>query len=708
MTEIFNNAYNQANQILDGSGLSSVIHKQEGGSFNTYDRALEAWKKDATRGNVMPPIIHRGVAGRIATDTWNRIPNYIKQYGKGIVNKLLYETTGKKLSDTTREDLTKEEVDPMEVAIAKAIVTGTGEFKGLGPTHEDAEALVGGATVSWNPKTGKYGFSDPYDFKDYNKTLPELLQGKAFPDKSYLRALFTGLGHYLVGESKDGVPYPGAMKTRIEIPPQRLQDISEKHDFFGVEDRNLSGLEGYSEETSPSGVTTSFVDDAAIDTIAAFKHGGKITSGGLAGIKKSININGQPHKLAWINSDEASALKAMGGSGKAGPMGIPSYEVDESDKANPSLGFSADTTDYGYYGVSDADMTAAYHEADKGYDDFPPPTADEWASAVAAEESESKEFYKETAKDLIKLAGKAGSGWNEEDVNDYIAQVRVFAKNKYNKDPLMKSDVDREAARVLDRLAVEYDLPLYGIGMRYRDDLGANEPLHYWQMYGYTNKDGIKIPGAIDLSRRGEYGGKDSGVLPVLASIFGHTLIPGVTVIDSLAEKTRKGFGIANPDDPRYWPTPKRSLNNALQAVLNKQRDRIEGIEKGFVASGKELIDMYNLGSDGKVIKDGTNAKPYTPADISNYNYDDFWKSDDPSEELYQGNYEEYPQKLKKLPQVKKDLTEPEEKKEEELTGMAALLAKRPEATSREDSNVYLGELLNQIYGKSLGQSMLG
>jgi hypothetical protein len=271
----------------------------------------------------------------------------------------------------------------------------------------------------------------------------------------------------------------------------------------------------------------------------------------------------------------------------------------------------------------------------------------------------------------------------------------------------MTSDFDREAARVLDRLAVEYDLPLYGIGMRYRDNLGANEPLHYSQMYGYTNKDGIKIPGAIDLSRRGEYGGKNSGVLSVLASIFGNTLIPGVPVIDSLAKTTIEGFHKANPDDPRYWPIPKRSLNDALQAVLNKQRDRIEGREKGFVASGKELIDMYNLGSDGKVIKDGTNAKPYTPADISNYNYDDFWKSDDPSEELYQGNYEEYPQKLKKLPQVKKDLTEPEEK-EEEPTGMAALLTKRPEATSREVSNVYLGELLDQIYGKNLGQSMLG
>jgi len=67
------------------------------------------------------------------------------------------------------------------------------------------------------------------------------------------------------------------------------------------------------------------LDDAAIDIEGAFKHGG-----GLSNLKKSININGQPHSLAWINPDEASALKAMGGSGKPGPMGIPSYQYDPS------------------------------------------------------------------------------------------------------------------------------------------------------------------------------------------------------------------------------------------------------------------------------------------------------------------------------------------------------------------------------------------
>jgi hypothetical protein len=50
--------------------------------------------------------------------------------------------------------------------------------------------------------------------------------------------------------------------------------------------------------------------------LEGYKHGGKIMAGGLSNIKKSININGQPHSLAWINPDEASALKAMGGSGK--------------------------------------------------------------------------------------------------------------------------------------------------------------------------------------------------------------------------------------------------------------------------------------------------------------------------------------------------------------------------------------------------------
>ena len=47
---------------------------------------------------------------------------------------------------------------------------------------------------------------------------------------------------------------------------------------------------------------------------------------GLSNLK--VKIKNQPHNLAWINDKERSVLKAMGGSGKAGPMGIPAYDED--------------------------------------------------------------------------------------------------------------------------------------------------------------------------------------------------------------------------------------------------------------------------------------------------------------------------------------------------------------------------------------------
>ena len=50
---------------------------------------------------------------------------------------------------------------------------------------------------------------------------------------------------------------------------------------------------------------------------------------GLSDLK--IKIKNQPHGLAWINDKERSVLKAMGGSGKSGPMGIPAYDFTDED-----------------------------------------------------------------------------------------------------------------------------------------------------------------------------------------------------------------------------------------------------------------------------------------------------------------------------------------------------------------------------------------
>ena len=89
------------------------------------------------------------------------------------------------------------------------------------------------------------------------------------------------------------------------------------------------------------------------------KHGGQTMSRGLSGINKSININGQPHSLAGINPGEASALKAMGGSGKK-VGGIPAYFDEWSMGEDPYADTGASYTG--------GDDSAAYDFGQKDID----------------------------------------------------------------------------------------------------------------------------------------------------------------------------------------------------------------------------------------------------------------------------------------------------------------------------------------------------
>ena len=53
--------------------------------------------------------------------------------------------------------------------------------------------------------------------------------------------------------------------------------------------------------------------------------------GGLSDVKRTMNIGGQPHKLAYITPDEGTLLKQFGGSGRK-VNGVPAYDfTDEGD-----------------------------------------------------------------------------------------------------------------------------------------------------------------------------------------------------------------------------------------------------------------------------------------------------------------------------------------------------------------------------------------
>ena len=96
------------------------------------------------------------------------------------------------------------------------------------------------------------------------------------------------------------------MMSQIQDPMQGLQPMAEP-EGFGVYGQSL---EGYAE-------------------------------GGEA-VPRETEIMGQPHMLAYINPEEEMMLRQMGGSGMAGPGGVPSYPPSTQSGPGANVGPSSD------------------------------------------------------------------------------------------------------------------------------------------------------------------------------------------------------------------------------------------------------------------------------------------------------------------------------------------------------------------------------
>ena len=98
---------------------------------------------------------------------------------------------------------------------------------------------------------------------------------------------------------------------------------------------------------------------------------------------RNTDIRGQDHMLSYITPDEADILKALGGSGEAGPMGIPAYIPDDGNR-----GSGTDTSDApsgpsgGDFGGSDADERGDASQVGDMFDSYES-DADEEGDAIA-------------------------------------------------------------------------------------------------------------------------------------------------------------------------------------------------------------------------------------------------------------------------------------------------------------------------------------
>ena len=289
MSTPFKAAYNSANQVLNGPGLSSVVYREKGG---------RGYPQQGDLGNFLLGLLE------------NKEKHNEEAFQKGVRNTEWFK-------EFVQEHGEEPNLNTPHYNYRKAWAAG------VRPDHRskyDGKLHWG----SLNPETG------------------EMLKSEDHPTawKQHFMELYNVDPDSLDAETVEVL----REKKKKRIPQPKGRGFYQQGDF-------TKGM--FSERKA---------------------------GGGLSNLRESIDINGQPHNLAYINPDEASLLKAMGGSGRK-VNGVPAYFGDEADSyTDAEAGVTEDAEsatdgpdaafdpDSGYMGTGQdvADSTAAtYSWADE-------------------------------------------------------------------------------------------------------------------------------------------------------------------------------------------------------------------------------------------------------------------------------------------------------------------------------------------------------
>ena len=398
MAGIFNRAYDQANRILNGSGLSSIVYQQDGGPVirrfmggytdahagveetvsDTFD--MSDWSRGGDiLGGGLTPKQAQGMTDYI----YGKDPGADDSIKKGLQRLALQKMNQPGGPDYSEEDILRSyyESYPMPSKISEIGLEGLAPLpkgpakeyqklwdanlpKGLNRAYSDWLHGVQKqvplppqlSSKSYDDQNIVYSENSPQNIMDNNRRAEENRLAKESGHKSFQDLLYDE--GKKMGYSFSGDKWKDATKLRdVNKTSPLALSIEQK-----LRDKNLDAgatwrpLEKFKEAYRPTNEELSKIPYGALlatdpgigkwegqmslDELMRrsvypsqsmnLATGGKVMPGGLSGINKSININGQPHSLAWINPGEASALKAMGGSGKK-VGGIPAYDFEGAD-----------------------------------------------------------------------------------------------------------------------------------------------------------------------------------------------------------------------------------------------------------------------------------------------------------------------------------------------------------------------------------------
>ena len=122
----------------------------------------------------------------------------------------------------------------------------------------------------------------------------------------------------ITANQRMGTPAPVPQSRIEQMQFENLQNVPTTEPVFSMPSLNLGGK------------STSF-DLLGNPLTIGFEDGGSVPP-------RETDIRGMHHELSYITPDEADILMALGGTGEAGPMGIPSYRPGGDDVGSENAG----------------------------------------------------------------------------------------------------------------------------------------------------------------------------------------------------------------------------------------------------------------------------------------------------------------------------------------------------------------------------------
>ena len=315
---------------------------------------------------------------------------------------------------------------------------------------------------------------------------------------------------------------------------------------------------------------------------------------------RRADIRGQDHMLSYITPDEADILKALGGSGEPGPMGIPAYDdIDESygidsysdggmNEGQDSVtadtysgGGSSDTfsDDSGPDGFAElADTTGAIEGVDFDYSD-----ADEVGDAIAEQTV------------INEILGGGGGGGTLGDTDVYSSVLN----SPMRQDERTMNPADFES---------KYGFPPSGSSGTTKsqvvmgggtDDMGSGVPLGGSYIDSTITKSRQEAPDLLGIED--EYLDED------LAAGFGQYTGgpgggPGRSGLGTFSDRQQraqdyaKEMGYDLTDRSMYKEGAERGFSGITQEQLDELEDRAAGSIFGdtFMNTPKNILDEIN------------------------------------------------------------------------------------------------------------------